>query len=533
VSIVLIVAAGHCMIYFLGLLYGFISMAHAACIVLGPAGKPVHQFTDSLSIVLHAAKQCPKDVFELRELLLSSGLTFETALVANRGFHNPKLGSFSMFETATGTLKNQNFNVAQAELFFGHFTAPIDAETLSADQNTEASSLMIEAFAWDSKKEFYNFYELRGTGKGSQWFYRGDSADIIADNKFLHRQADPDKPVFGTNLRCSACHAAGGPILKELDSPHNDWWEPNRGLDFGGRMPDQKLEEIFKTLVPAERLASSVLRGLKKLDRSKPFQKFKSAFSFQERLRPLFCPVEVNFQSDHEAVNAKAKRLRVPAEFFAEQRLLITTIQGSGEGVKIDRALYDQALSTLKSRFPETDLPDADHSFLAPVKAKSDQIAVNKLIEEGTVDEEFVLDVLAVDFTNPVFSQARCELLKLIPNDANPDWNKTLLENLHQSALPAAKELAENLNDSKRHGAYHLKQAKAFIEQCTEKFQKLDNVIKLVQLLDQRRNEVKASEISKNPRGQILEPGFRVIFPELAKTIAPATMVLTKDCDIK
>jgi hypothetical protein len=32
-------------------------------------------------------------------------------------------------------------------------------------------------------------------------------------------------------------------------------------------------------------------------------------------------------------------------------------------------------------------------------------------------------------------------------------------------------------------------------------------------MASQRRAEVKAAETSKNPRGQILEPGFRVIFP--------------------
>ena len=49
----------------------------------------------------------------------------------------------------------------------------------------------------------------------------------------------------------------------------------------------------------------------------------------------------------------------------------------------------------------------------------------------------------------------------------------------------------------------------------------------------QRRAEIKASEISKNRCGQILEPGFRVIFPETDIKPAPGGLVLTDTCEVK
>lgn len=39
---------------------------------------------------------------------------------------------------------------------------------------------------------------------------------------------------------------------------------------------------------------------------------------------------------------------------------------------------------------------------MTPVKAQSDVIAVEALIEQGAADKEFVADGLAVDFTNSV-----------------------------------------------------------------------------------------------------------------------------------
>ena len=44
-------------------------------------------------------------------------------------------------------------------------------------------------------------------------------------------------------------------------------------------------------------------------------------------------------------------------------------------------------------------------------------------------------------------------------------------------------------------------------------------------------SEIHASEISSNPRGQILEPGFRVIFPENKIASLPGKLMLTEECD--
>jgi len=48
--------------------------------------------------------------------------------------------------------------------------------------------------------------------------------------------------------------------------------------------------------------------------------------------------------------------------------------------------------------------------------------AMDALIEQGIVDKEFAADVLAVDFTTPIFSKTRCGLLKLVPEKGGPDF---------------------------------------------------------------------------------------------------------------
>ena len=157
----------------------------------------------------------------------------------------------------------------------------------------------------------------------------------------------------------------------------------------------------------------------------------------QEQLRPLFCPVELNIESDAQPVDDAKPALRIPSAFFVDPRLGNTDIA-------IARQHYDAALKTLRSRLPETPgRADADHGWLTPVKAQSDIVAVDALVEQSIVDREFVADVLAVDFTNPVFSSTRCGLLKLVPDKGGANFAARFQDALRGASAPGATELLE------------------------------------------------------------------------------------------
>ncbi|WP_165482063.1 hypothetical protein [Legionella beliardensis] len=475
---------------------------------------------DALRLIVSQSPVCPTDVFAFRALLKNHHLLLKTSLVANRGFHNPSQGSFSLFEWVTGQAKGFP-TIEPGEFFFGHFTDVDEQNRLIANQYPEKNALMIEAFAWDYKKNVFNFYELRGDGEKGQWFYRGDSLDIFADNSMLHRQLHP---TFGDRLRCSGCHGQGGPIMKELFSPHNDWWTTKRPLDFGGRKPDESLSLILTDLVSAEELASAVQHGLKKLNQHQAYQ----SSSLQEQLRPLFCPVEVNFVADESANDEYQANISIPSDFFIDSRLL-----PHKRVITISRTDYQAVLVYAESRFPETSLLDADHAWLAPVKALSDQMVIDSLIKRGVISDKFVADVLAVDMANPVFSSKRCELLSYLPLQSSPHWLDTFIYNLKQSPSLAAKDLLANLTDPTHTKDFYQQKAEQFLQQCQEKLTKLSHVEKMYALLAQRRLEIQASEISANPRGQILEPGFRVIFPSNNLASIPGYLEMNEQCDVK
>jgi hypothetical protein len=409
--------------------------------------------------------------------------------------------------------------VEPGEFFFGHFTAANNGALISANETPRG--LMIELIAWDPAKGVFNFYELIGNGQKGEWVYRGNSLDILADISHLHRQPDPQRPPqFGERLRCSGCHSAGGPIMKELVPPHNDWWTSARPRLFGNVKPDATLTAIFQGLVDAEAFARGVTAGSLLLENSSRFQEAKSALSLQEQLRPLFCPVELNLESDVVPFDEHAPTITVSSAFFVDARL-------SQRPIQISRTHYEAALTQLNSSFPKTrpQRHDADHAWLTPVKASADIRAIDGLVNRKVIDREFVTGVLAVGLTNPVFSDKRCRLLRLVPAQNNSGWMEAFRAALKASPDEAAQELLRNLIDPEQRAEFHQKQATEFVQQCQPRLEDSTAVFDLVRLLAQRRAEVFESEISQNPHGQILEPrrlpgggidvtsGFKIVFP--------------------
>ncbi|HYV04826.1 MAG TPA: hypothetical protein VFB82_09580, partial [Blastocatellia bacterium] len=232
----------------------------------------------------------------------------------------------------------------------------------------------------------------------------------------------------------------------------------------------------------------------------------------------------LNLESDSQSLDDKAAQVMIPSGFFVDPRL-------ARKDVAINRADYDAALATLKVSFPEISRADGDHGWLTPVKAFSDIQSIESLISEGLIDQEFAIDVLAVDMTNPVFSAARASLLRLLPATASADWQKLFKASLKANAKtnPAAQELLTNLTDPARTLAFHQARAASFLDRCRKNLETREAVIKLYQLLASRRAEAFASEISKNPRGQILEPGFRVIFPLPRPAIKAGSFQIAED----
>jgi hypothetical protein len=453
--------------------------------------------SDILYQLLKSSPGCPTDVVALKEIFEKEGLQALPSMVANRGHHNPSLGSFSIFESVEGHSSTLKMFVRPEHLYFGHFTSLSETREVILDQENTHNKLLIEAIAYDFKKGLFNFYELIGSiSEQPQWFYRGDSLDALEDNKHLKISSNPQ---FGKKMRCSACHNSGGPIMKELEFPHNDWWTKKKGLPLGPNMASPPLKKYLTQFIDASDFSKNVQRGMKLLERNSNH----NSRSLKEKLRPLFCTTEINLVSDTLPLSSPLNVIHVSSEIF------INPLLQSAISLKMRKDFYIEALQKINSNFPETNLLDADHAFLAPVKSRINQLQVKNLIVSRVIDLEFTLDVLSIDYQNPLFSQKRCGLLKFLPDERN--WFDLFKKNLNSAHSPSALELAKKLEIID--GPAHQKEAYNYLVRKQKGWTEQDPVLKEIILLNKLRLSVSKDDISKNPRGQIIEPGFRVVFP--------------------
>jgi hypothetical protein len=504
---------------------------------------------DPLFKIVTAQNICPQNALELRKRLLQLGYALKPAMVADRGFNNPlPAGSFSFFETvsnpagSTGTLPIQD-----GDWFFGHFQVANNNNNASASELVEQQqgtqdNLLLESIVWDPNAGFYRFYEIRGTGQGGEWFYRGSSIDIQDDIRNLWRNTDPGQPVFGSapasnpgrwggqntafKLRCSGCHMDGGPIMKELAGPHDSWWRVERPLTLGSLVIQQELQPILANVIDADTFAGFIKKGVDKLLSSKPYMAARAAnYSLQEQLRPLFCEQEVNLESDQQPFTGPATTIEAPVSFFIDPRLL----PDDQKPITIDKTLYTNALNTFQSSFMDYQSGasagiDADHAFEAPVKGHADIALIAALTgpQPGTdgklVTPDFVTAVLAVDMTRPMFSATRCGLLALLPATADAGWQQRFQDALHANPSPAAQELYRNLTSPDHNAAAQKAAARKLVAQLQSNVSGEDGaaaVTGLVRLLAQQRLAVFQAQISQHPQGEIFEPSFRLIFPTM------------------
>ncbi|GMV31303.1 MAG: hypothetical protein AMXMBFR59_34280 [Rhodanobacteraceae bacterium] len=493
---------------------------------------------DALFKLLSAQPRCPGNALEFRNLVLANKMSSRPSMVANRGFHNPlPQGSFSFFESIDGSYAGQK--LVPGDWFYGHFTAASIDNTaltsiLSPQQAATPDNLLLETLVWDPRKQMYNFYEIRGTGQGGQWFYRGDSADIQADIANLWRAYDPSQPIFMgppdssgkatlPRLRCSGCHMNGGPIMKELAFPHDSWWRPERPLPLGAMRIAPEYVTILDNLVSSEIFSGWIKAGNEKLASSPAYMKQRSALSLQEQLRPIFCEQEVNLDSDLLPFEGPATTIKAPIGAFVDQRLA-----GDIKYIEIDKTLYTNSLNLFQAQFfdyqsgsfqnsvqPINQI-DADHAFETPVKSHTDRLLAQKMVASGLIDEKFLYDVLAIDPTRPMFSPQRCGLLQLVPGGGpTPNWRTQFTQALTNAGTPAAKALLANMNDPARTPEWHRNQVKQILTRVQSLAQVQLSVNGFVRLLAGRRIAVYQAQISQHPQGQIFEPGFRLIFPTM------------------
>jgi hypothetical protein len=501
--------------------------APAAVKVSAPKGVD-----DAVRRAILSGPKLPANVYEVRQHLLKGGGKLEAHVLANRGHSNPGQGSFSFFMTYSGPMKGGK--VAPGDLFFGFFTEAGADGVLRV-----RPGVFIELIAWDYTKKVFNFWELVEDGADVNWRYAGDSHDVLADVAELNLGLA--RPKLGRRVRCSACHTLGGPVMKELAAPHNDWLTAANKLFLGklelrpgkdAANPAHVAAELLSRPADGAAFAALVRGGIDRLVEARAARKGDGQ-TLRQQLRSLFTTMEMNLVYDTAPFATRAARgeaLQLPAEFFVDARL-------AGPGarpVAVPFAVYRQGLNKLGARFAPGEakgLVESYHAFSVPARSYVDNKVIDSLIKQGLLDDELVAAVLAVDFTTPVYSRRRAALLRYVPERARDaaDLKAKLIAALKAAkGDEAAAELLANLTDPARDAAYHRKRALAYLRTCAKAASSARAVEDWLRVAAQRRREVRAADTAKLEGGDdVIEEGFKVLFPAFNFTPEPGKLRLS------
>ena len=279
--------------------------------------------------------------------------------------------------------------------------------------------------------------------------------------------------------------------------------------------PTEVAGSLFNEAADASGLQEQVKRAIDRAVAVR-MQGAAAPATLKQQLRSLLTTMEMNLVSDSAPLAGSSRTsVEIPQDFFVDARLV-----GEREPVRVSKSTYMAALERVGSRFAPDETPgliESHHAFLVPARSYVDNQVIDALIKIGLLDDELVADVLVIDFTTPVYSRARASLIKYVPDQANDaaDLRKQLVASLKTAPKEdkAARELLMNLTDPTRTAEAHRKTARAYLEACTDAANKRDVVVDWLKIASQRRLELEKAETAQHPEGNIIEHGFRVVFP--------------------
>jgi len=265
----------------------------------------------------------------------------------------------------------------------------------------------VEIIAFDKSTGVFNYYET----DGNKINFFGNSKDLLTKGT-----------GSGGDRRCAACHTGGGLIMKELSAP---WlhWEGDTDTPGADELISAN-EELLGDHSDGIDMEDIVRAGNRDWNRMR-IEFLKEIGATQEILRPLFCTVEVNIESAESFDNGTAEGI---ATFASMSGTVFNGRLGFG-ALDFDSEQYDgliRANGQVLRGLPAGNI-ETVFGLTTVVPGEADMDYVRALVNAGIIDDEFVEDVLSVDFTRAVFSDDRCDLLANVPGVPSSDLSPQTL----------------------------------------------------------------------------------------------------------
>src|SRR5262249_9789407 len=129
-----------------------------------------------------------------------------------------------------------------------------------------------------------------------------------------------------------------------------------------------------------------------------------------------FCTTEMNLKTS----GGKGQLGSIIPDLFVDRLWNVFTVVPVQESDYEALIAQNGQIVTTDGRTPEKTstgmtVTDTVFSFMFPERSGEDRNYIQQLINQKLVDDDFVKDVLAIDFTRPTYSPSRCALLDFAP----------------------------------------------------------------------------------------------------------------------
>jgi len=398
-------------------------------------------------------------------------------------------------ETAQLAAKGTSYRTVTSRTCGGRDNHGILFSLFGVSSSTKTLPKNVEMIAFDATAGVFNYYETDGQTLN----FFGNSTDMLKG-----KGSSDDR-------RCAGCHVGGGLIMKELRAPWLHWEGDTTtpGVD---------------TLVKGNALLGSKSNGIElegtvdsanSIWNPKRIDFLKKVGDTKELLRPLFCTPEIQIGS-----GGPGDVSSVPGE------LLLDPVLNNFPFLGFESADYKALIGENGQEVAGTGKADTFFPFAFPHRSSIDADYVQQLISKRVVSQEFVKDVLSVDFTRPIFSEDRCSLLDLVPSiPASSLSGKALSDGMiREIGTPAAgSPAAELLAQLKASGGWETR-VSTFTAACEARPQKelLADILKVTSLLRDQARERQVIEFEESM------PDDQQSVPEGTR-LHPVTCAITTD----
>ena len=309
----------------------------------------------------------------------------------------------------------------------------------------------LEAMGWDRARGEFNFYTL----EEGKWLFHGSSADML---RGMGEQGQ---------RRCAACHVGGGLVMKELDNPW-PFWEgrlTTAGVDdvlkMHAELGSRTQGKVIDFRPAGKELEDAIVAGNAAWSSTRA-KYLREHGTLQQLLRPLFCTDELNLAAATETASPTWQTEAEAGALEPEPTLLVHGRLAVDVKLSLPLSAYHTALrehdqhaqSHCGARIVDGEgrpVVDTPFDLIHPTRGRADDQYVDALIDAGLLDEGTARAVLAVDFTRPIFSEARCGLLDAVPDvppaERTAATVRAAIAKAGRGEGAPATELARNLDD--------------------------------------------------------------------------------------